>query len=158
MNANSAGCLFTNGQYILAGLQIKNGHKIISGIGGRCEEDEDSIHNAIRETIEELFEIYDVPEVIDEILIHYIPRRFITNNTYTILVYTFEDLLDFVKIIESYHLYSPIYETFPKSMEDFLLKRTPTPSSEIKALVLLPNDVEMSLDPLFLSDLVLLNQ
>ena len=149
----SGGCLFTDGRYILGGLQIKNGQKIISGFGGRAFENEDIIHTALREMVEELFEIHNIPEIIEEIFIHFIPRRFAENGDYTLLVYDFEDLLDFVKILKGNHLVSPLYEQFPSSIEELIFKRSITESSEIQQLALLPFDAAMLLDTNFLKDI-----
>lgn len=150
------GCLFTNGTHVLAGLQTKHGLQMISGFGGKALENEDSLHAAMRETIEELFEIFDAPMAIDEILMNFIPRKFLHNGDYTILVYDFHDLHDFMLILAGHHLQSPLYQTFPMTFEELLLKRQPREQSEIQSLALLPFDATMQLDSLFLSDLVLL--
>lgn len=150
------GCMFTNGTHVLAGLQKKHGLQMISGFGGKAHEHEDSLHAAMRETIEELFEIFDAPQAIDEILMNFIPRRFVQNGDYTILVYDFHDLHDFMLILAGHHLQSPLYPSFPLTFQELLLKRQPQEQSEIQALALLPFDASMQLDSLFLSDLALL--
>lgn len=154
----NAGCLFTDGIYVLAGLQVKNGNRLLSGFGGGGLADEDVIHTALREMVEELFEIYDIPEVIEEIFIHFIPRRFVDNDSYTILVYDFEDLLDFCKVLKGNHLTSPVYEIFPTSLEELMFKRYPGESTEIQRLALLPFDSEMILDKHFLKDIELVQK
>lgn len=154
----NAGCLFTDGIYVLSGLQVKNGNCLLSGFGGGGLPEEDVIHTGLREMVEEIFEIYDIPEVIDEIFTHFIPRRFVENDDYTILVYDFEDLLDFCKILKENHLTSPVYEKFPTSIEELLFKRSPGESTEIQRLALLPFDSEMILDKHFLKDIELVQK
>lgn len=154
----NAGCLFTDGIYVLAGLQVKNGNRLVSGFGGGGLSEEDIIHTALREMVEEIFEIYDIPEVIEEIFVHFIPRRFVENGDYTILVYDFEDLLDFSNILKGNHLTSPVYEKFPSSIEELIFKRCPMETTEIQRLALLPFDSEMILDKHFLKDIELVQK
>lgn len=152
----AGGCLFTNGTHVLAGLQVKHGKRILSGFGGKPLEHEDILHAALRETVEELFEIFDVPEAIDDIFLHYIPRRLLENGSYTILVYDFDDLIDFMKILAGHNLHSPLYRSFPMSFQDLLLHRHPSETSEIQQIALVPLDADMELDTAFLSDIALL--
>jgi len=152
----NGGCIFTDKTYVLAGLQLKNDKKILSGFGGMALELEESIHAALRETIEELLEIFDIPHIIDDIFIHYIPRRFFQNGTYLLLQYTFEDLEDMFATINAYKVHSPLYESFPLTVQDLLFKRKKLETAEIQTLALLPLEVGMQLDDAFLSDIALL--
>ena len=152
----SGGCIFTNGTYVLAGLQIKNDRKIVSGFGGKVLENEEGIHAALRETFEELLEIFDVPVIIDDIFLHFMPKRFIQNGPYLLLHYTFEDLEDILKVIKDYKISSPVYTTFPTTIQELLFGRIKHPTAEIQTLALLPLEDGMSLDDAFLSDIALL--
>lgn len=152
----SGGCIFTDGTYVLAGLQVKNEQKLVSGFGGKALEAEESIHGALRETVEELLELFDIPQIIDDIFIHYLPQRFFQNGSYLLLQYTFEDLEDILKTIQSYKVVSPVYETFPLTIQDLLFKRKRSETAEIQCLAFLPLTDGMQFDNAFLSDIALL--
>lgn len=152
----SGGCIFTDGTYVLAGLQVKNTQKLVSGFGGKALEAEESIHAALRETVEELLEIFDIPHIIDTIFVHFIPRRFFQNGTYLLLQYTFEDLEDILRTIQSYTVVSPVYETIPLTIQDLLFKRKRSETAEIQCLAFLPLADGMQFDDAFLSDIALL--
>jgi 8-oxo-dGTP pyrophosphatase MutT (NUDIX family) len=152
----SGGCIFTDGTYVLAGLQIKDERKLVSGFGGKALEKEESIHAALRETVEELLELFDIPHIIDDIFVHYIPQRFFQNGTYLLLQYTFEDLEDILKTIQSYNMVSPVYEAFPLTIQELLFKRKRLDTAEIQALAFLPLADGMQFDDAFLSDIALL--
>lgn len=152
----SGGCIFTDGIYVLAGLQVKHERKLVSGFGGKALDAEESIHAALRETIEELLELFDIPHIVDDIFVHFIPRRFFQNGTYLLLQYTFEDLEDILKTIQSYNVVSPVYEAFPLTIQDLLFKRARSETAEIQALAFLPMEDGMQFDEAFLSDISLL--
>lgn len=156
----SAGCLFTDGTYVLAGLQIKNEKPILSGFGGKQEEfDECSIDTAIRETLEELFGLDSVPqELVQYLMKNYIPRSQFTQTNYLVLVYTFEDLADFLQISKGFGIQSPLYPVLPTDLLSLLFTRKPQDSSEICSLALLPISADMNLCPHFLKDLKMLSQ
>ena len=150
------GCIFTDKSYVLAGLQVKNEQKLISGFGGMALEQEESIHAALRETVEELVGLFDVPQIIDELFLHCMPQRFFQNGPYLLLQYSFEDLEDMLKIIRGYNVQSPYYATFPLTVQDLLFHRKKDKEAEIQALALLPLEDGMQLDNAFLSDIALL--
>ena len=55
-----AGIMFTDKNSVLAGY---SSHKLaITGIGGKKKGDETAIQTAIRETVEELFELEEIPK------------------------------------------------------------------------------------------------
>ncbi len=117
------GCIFTDKTYVLAGLQVKKECNLISGFGGMALEQEESIHAALRETVEELVGLFDVPQIIDELFLHCMPQRFFQNGPYLLLQYSFEDLEDMLKIIRGYNVQSPYYATFPLTVQDLLFHR-----------------------------------
>lgn len=156
----AAGCLFTDKKYILAGFQTKNEKTILSGFGGKIEESDDcEIDAAIRETLEELFHIQNVSkELIHYIMVHYIPRNQFKNGDYHVYVYDFLDLADFLQICVGFGIHSPLYEVFPKCLEDLILKRKILPEAEVQQLLLLPVSTEIEICPYFQSDLKILAQ
>jgi len=151
-----SGCIFTDKTYVLAGLQVKKERKLISGFGGMALENEESIHTALRETIEELLGLFDIPQILDDIFVHFLPRRFYQNGPYLLLHYTFEDLEDILKTIRDYNIQSPYYDTFPLNIQDLMFHRKKNKDAEIQCLALLPLEDGMQLDDAFLGDIALL--
>ncbi len=150
------GCIFTNKTYVLAGLQVKKERNLISGFGGMALEQEESIHAALRETVEELLGLFNVPGIIDDLFLHCMPQRFFQNGPYLLLQYSFEDLEDMLKIIRDHTVQSPYYDTFPLNVQDLLFGRKKDKGAEIQVLALLPLEDGMHLDNSFLSDIALL--
>jgi hypothetical protein len=149
----SAGCLFTDGTYILAGLQGTD-TQFISGFGGKALEGETSIDTAIRETLEELFHIQDVPlSVIRSISIESMPQRYLQNGAYTILVYRFDDLYDWGLILSNSNIKSPLYNIIPLTISELLFKRKQVDATEIKCLSLLPLQKNLVISSHFLEDI-----
>jgi 8-oxo-dGTP pyrophosphatase MutT (NUDIX family) len=137
----SSGCCFTDGNLYLAGYQPNKKTPSINGIGGHIEEGETELQAAIRETIEELFEIHPVPPtVLKEIRTNIPPREVHTNHSYTIHVYTFEDLEHMLRRIQAYNLQSKVYQKFPTSIGDLVFKRNISNcrKAEITHLAVLP--------------------
>lgn len=159
-----AGCLFTNGKTVLAGYQRKRGDIIISGLGGSRQEHETFIETALRETIEELFDIKEVPSKLLEGLKDKLRPASIKGKEvpdwgiYVQLVYTFEDLQVILKYVERAAIKSPLYESFPRTISDLLLKRNPhrrSSSPEIEYLTIIPVDtayMDAPIKPEFIED------
>jgi hypothetical protein len=156
----SAGCLFTDGKHVLAGLQKKNEKLVLSGFGGKVEPtDACVIDAAIRETIEELLGIEAVPpEVVRYIMTSYIPRNQFKNGDYHVFLYEFWDLLDFLHICQGFGLKSPLYEIFPTSLLELILNRKIIEEAEVKELCLLPFKAFDQIADEFLSDLRMLEE
>lgn len=152
----SGGCIFTDNTYVLAGLQVKKERKLLSGFGGMALENEESITAALRETVEELLGLFDVPDIIDDLFLHCMPRHFFQNGTYLLLKYTFQDLEDILRIIQAYNVPSPYYTRFPLTIQELLFTRKKDQTAEIKSLALLPLEDGIQLDNAFLSDIALL--
>lgn len=135
-----AGILFTDMKHVLAGYQPNKRKPCITGIGGGREEGEQYMDTAIRETIEELFNVDEVSKK----LIHTIrdtipPKQIIMNEYYVTIVYNFDDLHTFLKIVKRFKLQTNVYDKFPLTIMDVLMHRKlNVPKAEIKHLVLLP--------------------
>lgn len=123
----NAGCLFTNGTHVLAGYQ----KGCISGIGGKAEEGEEPQATALRETLEEIFGIhgFDIEKI------RLTPQKIIVKNSYTIFVYSFEDLENMCGVLQD--IVSPFYTKIPTIVWDLITRRLPV-DSEVRALCLLP--------------------
>lgn len=117
-------------------------------------EGETFIDTAIRETVEELYDIQDIPaNVIRTISIECMPQRYLQNGEYTILVYRFEDLFDWGLILSNSNLTSPLYDVIPLTVTDLLFKRKQLEGTEIKCLSLLPLQNGLVLSSHFLGDI-----
>jgi hypothetical protein len=156
-----AGAIFTNGTHILAGYQPNKKRPFISGIGGRMEPTETFIETAIREAIEEILDVKVVPrQLIYDVINGVKWKKTIQNDSYAIVVYTFEDLFNILKITSTYIKSSPIYKKIPDNLEELLFKRIPLKKSEISQLCLLPvvnhSDCSPFVDNNLLKDIIIL--
>lgn len=135
-----AGCLFTNGTHVLAGYQPNKKVPIISGIGGsRLPTETNPLDTALRETIEEFFDVKTVdPETIRDIKSEMYVKKTFVNGSYHVFVYSFIDLEAMLYIMKVNNLSSPIYRNFPKSLSDLIFRRSANESSEIRELCILP--------------------
>lgn len=135
-----AGTVFTNGHVVLGGYQGRDGERHISGIGGKREGDETFWETAIRETVEELLHVGDVPHsVIMRFYYSCVPQMVNKNENYILVQHSFEDLEVLLGIIKSVGIVSPIYQDFPLNVMDLVLKRQiGATRPELTHLVLLP--------------------
>ena len=81
-----AGCVFTDGKLVLAGYQPFKEIPCISGLGGTKKDGESVFETAMRETIEELFEITNISVVFLEYIKRQLPGKYIRNNNYIFIV------------------------------------------------------------------------
>jgi hypothetical protein len=153
-----AGILFTEGPVAIAGVQkhYKSSETVLSGFGGRRESsDQDWVHTAFRETVEELYNTTNVPMK----LIHALRRQIVSlkpplyTSGYVVIQLDFTDLRSFLKICRKF-LLCEIYKQMPTTLDDLILKRCPSSSSEIGALALIPVAKTITIDPDFLNDLM----
>lgn len=163
-----AGCLFTDGKLVLAGYQPFKEVPCISGLGGTKKEGETVFQTAMRETIEELFEIKDISVVFLEYIKRQLPGKYIRNNNYIFIVYNFKQLERLLMILKNQGKKSYLYTYFPTTLNELLFKREiihKTDSShvlpEISHLCLLPAVNHLHTTPLvdnyFITDLQLIN-
>ncbi len=160
LSYKAGGCIFTDNNLILAGYQPNKRKPFISGLGGMKKDNEEYFTTALRETIEELLEIKDVPiSLINKIKKSIKPVKVITNTDYIIVIYSFKDLEKILKICSKQK--SNVYDKIPVKLNDLLFKRKYNKDAEISHLCLLPvifnHDVNNPfVDKYFLSDLLLL--
>lgn len=135
-----AGILFTDMKHVLAGYQPNKRIPCITGIGGGREEKEQYMDTAIREAIEELFNVDEVSiKLIHTIRDTITPKQIIMNDYYVSIVYNFDDLHTILALVKRFKLKTNVYDTYPLTLMDLLLKRKLNiPKAEIKHLVLLP--------------------
>ena len=148
----AAGCIFTDGNLILAGYQPTKETPIISGLGGKREGDEFMEETAIRETVEELFEIHTLPTgLVQRIEMGCVPRKVLQNGAYGAIIYNFKDLEKILRICSSYKLVSPLYTKFPKTLDQLLFGRVQgSLKPEVSHLLLLPLVNKQVIDPSFI--------
>ena len=151
MNFIGSGVLFTNQTNVLAGYNIKI--QSISGIGGKPIENEDPDITAIREMLEELFELNHNSNLIYQILNTIKSSKIINSNNYYIYIYTFNDLQIILNILNSYNIQSKLYDVFPTDISELILNRKIKEASEISNLCLLPLLTNFKFAPDFLQDL-----
>lgn len=166
--AGAAGILFVNRYpnptHFLGGYQPKRGG--ITGIGGKAEEgDGSAYHTAIREMLEELVGIHDarwhqyVLRILQE---RYKPCCTMYTANYTTYVLTFKDMLAIMhdlkhEFSKSALVFSTIYKVLPETLEEVLFDRKPSPSDEVKELVLLPLHAPVAVLEELLEDVDLLS-
>lgn len=154
-----AGCVFTDGIYVLSGYQQNKCVASFSGIGGKRKGDESYIVTALRETIEELFDVENVPMTLINELKLLMPRRVCQIDGYVSLIYTFDDLKRILSIVsKSKPLFkSKLYDRLPLTLEELVYKRKINSGCEVSYLIVVPminyNTVRPFMDPAFMKDL-----
>ena len=144
-----AGCMFTDGRVVLTGFQPKISK--ISGFGGSAHLHETPFETAIRETLEELLGVKDVPYE----LIAKMPTcaRHIAYPSYTCFLYGFDDLDTILRRARRYYETSEYYNEFPTSVGDLILLRQFVEGMEVTDLFLMPVDTNVTLSKSFQKDL-----
>jgi len=160
-NYRGAGCIFTDGKHILAGYQKKGSQSYISGIGGKTIDGETYIETAIREMIEEILDIKDVPPKLIKIIEETIqPGHIYRNRFYINVVYSFDDLITILKILHQNGIKTNLYKCFPRTVNDLIFNRITPSNSEISHLCILPlvkHDLDYDfIDLSFITDMQIL--
>ena len=142
-----AGCMFVNARHVLAAVHTRknsNTKTIISGFGGKRQDHTESWkRTAVRETIEELFDVSDISALDTDILPRFLKRCtpssviYSDAHHYLTLIYTFRDLEYLLRLCGKF-VKSPLYPNcMPKTLLDLLMNRgLPSKSSEISHILL----------------------
>jgi len=112
--------------------------KMITGIGGKPLEGELTLETALRETVEELFGMSPTRWLLNGLLGYYRSRRSVANESYTMYIFTFEDLVDFMAIVRGFMHASPYYTAFPNTLVGLVLERRAPPDAEVTTLAIVP--------------------
>ena len=154
-NFKGAGCIFTNKIHILAGYQPNKKEPTISGFGGKRQGTETYIETALRETIEELFHIKDVPiALLDRIRDTVVPERILYQGHYRAIIYTFDHLIEILACVKYYIGKSDLYpDGFPMTLNDLIIERKINASAEISQLCVLPVSNNLTIDSFFIKDI-----
>ena len=134
----AAGCLFTDGTHLIAGYQPQKMVPGISGLGGKRLSGEPYFHTALRETLEELFDVAVNSGFLILLETAMKPSQVIVNGTYVLLQFSFEDLKILLQYASMYCKWTPLYQTMPLTINDLIFNRKYTSDSEISHLCLLP--------------------
>jgi hypothetical protein len=154
-----AGCVFTDKYHILAGYQPRKNIPFISGFGGSKHPGETALVTAIRETIEELYDIAHVPDDLINTIHNAIrPMKLVSSGTYVLAIYSLRDLEILVNVVETYGIESPLYTKLPHTVPELIFWRKKSNTAEISHILLLPYVKEHEtnspfVDPLFLEDM-----
>jgi len=138
-NYTAAGVLLTDGTCVLSALQKFQTTQKISGIGGQKEDGETYMDTALREMIEELFDIVTVPKPLLETLkAHFPPHIVFQQGTYILITYSFCDMERMLPYIASFGIKSRLYETMPINFYELVRLRFIADDCELLHLLLLP--------------------
>jgi len=111
---------------------------MISGIGGKPIGHETPIETAFRETIEELFGIQPSKELLEVLVNNFGFKPEVKNTSYTMFIYTIEELLRFLCVVKSYSGSSPYYTNFPTSLDSLIFNRRTPLGVEVGHLCMVP--------------------
>ena len=155
MEYSGAGVLFTDRRLALAGYHP---HKhFLSGLGGKREVFYTGIQEtAFRELLEELFAFSTISSSLISLLCETFscPDIMLCDSNYIVYVYSFEHLRRLLHICKSADVVSPLYSSFPDTLEALLFQRQHVGGIEISHLALLPVvEIPPTIDPLFQQDL-----
>jgi hypothetical protein len=132
----SAGIVFKSETHVLMGYQPDK--NMISGIGGKPIGNETSIETAFRETIEELFGLQPSKSLMEVLVNNFGFKPEVKNDSYTMFIYTIDELLHFLCVIKSYSGSSPYYTNFPTSLDSLLFDRRTPLGVEVSHLCMVP--------------------
>jgi hypothetical protein len=150
----SAGSFFTNEKLVLCGYQQNKKISNISGFGGKKElKDKTYIETAIRETLEELFDIIPDKEITNIINMNIIHKNVLIQDEYCMLTYTFDDLETILHILNKFQIKSNLYDNFPLTISELIFNRKIDSKSEISHLCLLPLKENILIDNDFIKDI-----
>lgn len=155
MSFNAAGILFQDGNQFLSGWNPSLDSW--SGFGGKRHGVETSIETAIRETVEEIFQVNPSKEDTSTLEEQLSPFDFKMNGDYVVFFMNVSSLFQISLFLEKKGYRSPLYDSFPTTVTDFIEKRKLPEQHdyEISHLCLLKADFVGKIDRYFQSDLCL---
>lgn len=135
-----AGLVFTNGDLILCGYEPHKKIPAIYGIGGKREStDTTYYHTAFREAFEEILGVGPPVDLVGTLIAAARPQKTVkVGSGYIMIQYTFTDLVQFLEIIRRAGVRALFYRKAPRTLEDLLLQRLYSISTEMTHLCVLP--------------------
>lgn len=156
MNFSAAGMLFQDGDRFLSGWNPSL--TAWSGFGGKRRGNETSIQTAVREVVEEIFQVNLVREDINTLEEELSPFDFKQNGEYVVFFMNVSSLFQISVFLEKKGYRSPLYSSFPANVVDLIeARRLPEGNPyEVTHLCLLDaNFSSAPVDKYFRSDLLL---
>jgi hypothetical protein len=158
----ASGIIFYDDEYVLSGLKAYGEIKDHwTGIGGKIEEKEMPMQAAIRETLEELYGIYDQPDLIAKLLRKYKPKNVYRSRVYTLYSAPIE-LIFYISefLLEQGITSTPHYANLPFDYNEIVSNYKSTRNSEFKKLDFVKRyeDDAHKLDTYFFQDIDLINR
>ena len=132
----SSGIVFKSETHVLMGYQPDK--HMISGIGGKPIGNETPIETAFRETIEELFGLQPSKNLLDILVDNFGFKPAVKNTSYTMFIYTIDELLRFLCVVKSHSGPSPYYAHFPTSVDSLVFDRRTPVGVEVTHLCMVP--------------------
>jgi len=132
----SAGIVFKSETHVLMGYQPDK--NMISGIGGKPIGHETLIEAAFRETVEELFGLQPSKELLEVLVNNFGFKPEVKNSSYTMFIYTVDELLRFLYVVKSHSGSSPYYTDFPTSVDSLIFNRRTPLGVEVSHLCMVP--------------------
>jgi hypothetical protein len=148
-----AGILFTDNKFVLAGY---NPHKLaITGIGGKARAGETPTQTALRETIEELFELEEIPETLIRLLnVTLVFDNVMVRSGYSIFIMNFNDLDLMISTLHMIHnLKSRVYDNLPVNLNQLIMNRKVDSRAEFSHILLMPYEENITLARSFVNDI-----
>jgi hypothetical protein len=151
-----AGILFTNKNYALAGYNSRK--ERITGIGGKKQGFELPYETALRESIEEIFEL----EFLTSSMLRQLSEKVtfdtcFSNGEYTTFIMSFDDLEVLIRTVCQFNVKSIVYDSIPQTINELILFRKPNPNAELKWLMLVPLERTMKFSSSLLFDIETFN-
>jgi hypothetical protein len=156
MEYESAGCLFTDKQSFLAGFQRKQ--QRWTSFGGKKYHGETAFMTAMREVIEELFEVSITQKTLTKLICSINFSFPIQDETYIYYIYPYEVIFQLIDILYEDGYQSPLYDEWPSSLSELIHKRKTNESSEMEHIQIFYKteiqDIHHALDDFFYKDLM----
>jgi len=156
MSFSAAGILFQHDTKFLSGWNPSLG--AWSGFGGKRRGIETSIQTAIREVVEELFQVNIRTDHIGPLEVILSPFDFEQNGDYVVFFMNVSSLFQISVFLEKKGYRSPLYSSFPTNAVDLVEARILPEGNTYEITHLCFLDASFSsgpIDPYFKSDLVL---
>lgn len=139
-----ASCMWISDTHVLAAIHTRQSRshkpKKISGFAGKILPGEVWWQTAFRKTVEELFDVQDVPtELLYVLRSRLVPLTVVHQSTPSCitLVFSFADLKQFLKITRRF-IHSTLYAQFPKSVDELIFNRKSADKSRVSHIVYWP--------------------
>jgi len=111
------------------------------------------MHTAIRETLEELFNIKPDIELINNIILIFSNNKTILNNDYYLIIYSFDNLELLLQLLQKNNIHSNLYDKIPSNISELIFTRKIDINIEISHLCLLPLKENVQLNSDFIQDI-----